>query len=162
MGPMVLSLLGAVGSVFGSFFNMKSAGYGTVSQGLSTVGEIAQADASSDMARSLAIVAEASSGSFLAANWRPLMMLNFLLLIDLYWFGYRPPHMSHEDFVMIFAMIKIGLCGYGCQRTVEKVVDKVNVGRLLGAVMGKKYNKVVNPDDTGKDDSNESIGGSGD
>lgn len=146
MGPMVLSLLGAVGSVFNGFFMWKAAKSSIITQGLQTVGQVAEADAETSMAQALPIVAEASSGSWLAANWRPLAMVNFLLLIDFHWFGYSPPNMSPTELTLVYGMMQIGLTGYVAGRTIEKVVDKLNLNRILGATLGKAYNKVKDAD----------------
>ena len=137
---MLLALLGSVGSLFGSFFNAKATTAGAIG---SAIGEIAQADANSDMARSLPIVAEASSGSWLAVNWRPLTMMVFLAMIVSRWFGYSPPNMSPDEIGHLWYLLTCGICGYGAQRTIEKIVDKVNVGRVVGAFMGRSYNKVA-------------------
>ncbi len=147
MGPMILALLGSLGSVFGGIFTAKANTVGSVTD---MVGKIADADAASDMARALPIMAEANSGSWLAANWRPLTMMIFVAIIVSRWFGYMPPNMTAEEFSHVWYLVTCGLCGYGAQRTIEKVVDKVNLARVVGAYMGKSYNNVIKDDDNGR------------
>lgn len=140
MGPMIIALLSSVSSAVGGFFNSKARTVGSVT---GMIGDIAQADANSDMARALPIVAEASSGSWLAANWRPLTMMIFVAMIVSRWFGYMPPNMTPEEFTHVWYLVTCGICGYGAQRTIEKVIDKVNLSRVAAAYMGKAYRNVI-------------------
>lgn len=66
------------------------------------------------------IVAEAQ-GSWLAANWRPITMLVFVLMLAAYWFGFVPVNLSQEDRTSVFELVKIGLGGYVVGRSCEKV-----------------------------------------
>lgn len=71
------------------------------------------------------IQTETNSQSWLARNWRPLAMLNFLFIINLYWFGYQPAGLSEDTLQTIFELIKWGLGGYVVGRSVEKTASKV-------------------------------------
>ena len=66
------------------------------------------------------IVAE-TGGSFLAANWRPITMLTFVVLIVMWWFGFTPERATDELMLELFQLIKIGLGGYVVGRSAEKV-----------------------------------------
>lgn len=68
------------------------------------------------------IKAEVNADSWLTKNWRPLAMVNFLMLVNLYWFGIMPPNVTEAIIVSLFSMIKIGLGGYVVSRGAEKVV----------------------------------------
>ena len=68
------------------------------------------------------IKAEAASG-FLGANWRPITMLSFVVLIFAYWFGFA--EVPETTALEVFELIKIGLGGYVVGRSAEKIVPAV-------------------------------------
>ena len=74
-----------------------------------------------------AIKAEASSGSWLAANWRPILMLSFTAIIVVnylvvplaQWFGvHEVPLVLPPD---MWGLLKIGVGGYIVGRSGEKI-----------------------------------------
>ena len=155
MGSMLLALLGSVGSLFGGLFQAKGIVKSSAIGGITDmVSKIAQADANSNMAAALPIVAEASSGSWLAVNWRPLTMMVFLAMIVSYWFGYSPKNLTADDMTHLWYLLTCGICGYSAQRTVEKVMDKINIGRVATGVLKQKLG-VVGAGKDGTDDSDE-------
>ena len=78
-------------------------------------------------ARAGIIEAEARSDGWLARNWRPLSMINFLALLDAYWMGYAPAYLvAHTELVQqLFHLLTVGIGGYIAGRSVEKVAPKV-------------------------------------
>lgn len=72
------------------------------------------------------IMAEVNSSSWLTRNWRPLAMMNFLFIINLYWFGVQPEGVTPEIVTSLFDIIKWGLGGYVVGRSVEKAIPKVS------------------------------------
>ena len=78
------------------------------------------------------IKAEASSGSWLAANWRPILMLSFTAIIVVnylvvpiaQWFGVsEAPLILPPD---MWALLKIGVGGYIVGRSGEKIARSFN------------------------------------
>jgi hypothetical protein len=75
------------------------------------------------------IVAEANSASWMARNWRPIMMLtfvfiifnNFILLPYVTLFGGTPVELEIPE--SLFGLLKIGVGGYICGRSGEKMVE---------------------------------------
>lgn len=67
------------------------------------------------------IVAEANGQSWLQRNWRPLTMVNFLILINLDYFGI----LNHPLSERVWDVITIGLGGYVVGRSVEKVAGSL-------------------------------------
>ena len=65
---------------------------------------------------------EASSDSWLAANWRPITMLTFVTLVVAKFLGFESENMSPEDYDHLWTLIEIGLGGYVVGRSVEKTV----------------------------------------
>lgn len=67
------------------------------------------------------IQAEASSGNWLAAAWRPLTMLTFVALIVARWLGYTAPGITEALELELLSIIKLGLGGYVIGRSAEKI-----------------------------------------
>jgi hypothetical protein len=68
------------------------------------------------------IVAEAQGGSWLQRNWRPVVMLWFVVLIGAHWFGFTAENLSEEQVLKLLDIVKIGLGGYVVGRSAEKCV----------------------------------------
>ena len=65
---------------------------------------------------------EARSEHFLAASWRPLVMLTFTALIVARWLGYSAPGISEAEVLKLWDIVQLGLGGYVIGRSVEKIV----------------------------------------
>ena len=68
---------------------------------------------------------EAASSHWLAANWRPLMMLTFGALIVARWFGLAAPNLSEAEYLKLWSIVEFGLGGYVVGRSVEKVAPSI-------------------------------------
>jgi hypothetical protein len=88
-------------------------------------------------AQSAVIVAEASSEGWMARNWRPITMLTFVVLIVAQWFGLTDEHITNNEAMALFDIIKIALGGYVIGRSVEKIAPQV----VDVMTMNKKANK---------------------
>ena len=67
------------------------------------------------------IVAEASSGNWLASNWRPITMLTFVTLIVLHWLGFTSENLPEAQVLSLLEIVKVGLGGYVLGRSGEKI-----------------------------------------
>ena len=67
------------------------------------------------------IKTEAASTHWLAANWRPLLMLTFGGLIVARWFGWAAPNLSQEEYLALWNIVEFGIGGYVVGRSVEKI-----------------------------------------
>lgn len=78
-------------------------------------------------ARSSAIVTEAKSEGKLTRNWRPITMLNFLLILNWFIIGkaFGWPLPDAEFVNQVFALLKLGIGGYVIGRSAEKIVPSV-------------------------------------
>ena len=83
-------------------------------------GELAALTASSDI-----IKAEASSEHWLAAVWRPILMLTFGALIVARWFGYAAPDLSEAEYLKLWSIVELGIGGYVVGRSVEKIIPSI-------------------------------------
>lgn len=68
------------------------------------------------------VKAEASSEHWLAANWRPILMLTFGALIVARWFGWAAPNLSEAEYLKLWSIVELGIGGYVIGRSAEKVV----------------------------------------
>lgn len=68
---------------------------------------------------------EAASSHWLAANWRPLTMLTFVVLIVARWFGLAAPGLSEAEYLKLWSIVEFGLGGYVVGRSVEKIAPSV-------------------------------------
>lgn len=123
-----------LGSVVSGIFGLRKEQSGMIQNGLKVLNDVNSSAAQREAAVAQIISAEATSGYWLAAVWRPLAMVIFLGFLISFWFGYTPPNMMGPMPPMIaelFGLIKLGLGGYIGARTVEKVMQQVNLGRIL-------------------------------
>lgn len=71
------------------------------------------------------IKTEAASTHWLAANWRPLLMVTFGGLIVARWFGWAAPNLSEAEYLKLWDIVELGLGGYVIGRSVEKIAPTV-------------------------------------
>lgn len=83
-------------------------------------GELAQFSAQADIVKT-----EAASDNWLAASWRPVLMLTFGALIVARWFGWAAPNLSEAEYLKLWDIVQFGLGGYVVGRSVEKTVPFV-------------------------------------
>lgn len=80
-------------------------------------GELAELQARSEIVKT-----EAASEHWLAANWRPILMLTFGGLIVARWFGYAAPELSEAEYLKLWSIVEFGIGGYVIGRSAEKVI----------------------------------------
>lgn len=71
------------------------------------------------------IKTEAASEHWLAANWRPLLMLTFGALIVARWFGWAAPNLSESEYIKLWDIVELGIGGYVIGRSAEKVLPSL-------------------------------------
>jgi hypothetical protein len=71
------------------------------------------------------IKTEAASEHWLAANWRPILMLTFGALIVARWFGWAAPNLSEAEYLKLWSIVELGIGGYVVGRSVEKIVPSI-------------------------------------
>ena len=88
--------------------------------------EMAQKGELAEFAGRVEIVkTEAASSHWLAANWRPIIMLTFGALIVARWFGWSAPNLSEAEYLKLWSIVEFGLGGYVVGRSVEKIAPSV-------------------------------------
>lgn len=83
-------------------------------------GELGQITAASNI-----ITAEANSESWLARNWRPILMLTFGALIVARWFGWAAPNLSEAEYLKLWDIVQLGIGGYVIGRSGEKIIPAI-------------------------------------
>jgi hypothetical protein len=76
-------------------------------------------------ARTGIIQAEAASEHWLAATWRPILMLTFGGLIVARWFGWAAPNLSEAEYLKLWSIVELGIGGYVIGRSGEKVLPQI-------------------------------------
>lgn len=76
-------------------------------------------------ARANIVQTEAASNHWLAANWRPLLMLTFGWLIVSRWYGWAAPNLSEAEYLKLWDIVELGLGGYVVGRSAEKVLPSI-------------------------------------
>ncbi len=71
------------------------------------------------------VLAEARSEHFLAACWRPILMLTFGALIVARWLGYSAPGISEAEVLKLWDIVQLGLGGYVLGRSAEKIAPQI-------------------------------------
>ena len=88
--------------------------------------EMAQKGELAELAGRAEIVkTEADSEHWLAANWRPLLMLTFGGLIVARWFGWAAPNLSEAEYLKLWSIVELGIGGYVIGRSAEKVLPTI-------------------------------------
>lgn len=68
------------------------------------------------------VKAEAASQHWLAASWRPILMLTFGALIVARWLGWSAPGISEAEVLKLWDIVELGLGGYVIGRSAEKII----------------------------------------
>jgi hypothetical protein len=138
MAIPLLSIFSTIGSAFGALIGFKKEQANVVNTTISTLGQIASQESETERSKGQVIVAEAQSGYWLAAVWRPLLMVFFGILIGLRWFGYMPPNMSEMELLEVYSLLKMGIGGYIGGRTIEKVISSLGLRGTIKKLIDKK------------------------
>lgn len=88
--------------------------------------ELAQKGELTELVERASIVkAEAESDHWLAATWRPILMLVFGGLIVARWFGWAAPNLTEAEYLKLWSIVELGLGGYVIGRSAEKIVPSI-------------------------------------
>ncbi|MCK4709799.1 MAG: hypothetical protein KAU21_14355 [Gammaproteobacteria bacterium] len=82
--------------------------------------ELIKADNKALQAQANIIMAEANGESWLQRNWRPLVMIDFALLVNAHWLGFTPENLSEPQILALLSIVQVGIGGYVIGRSVEK------------------------------------------
>jgi hypothetical protein len=143
----MLSIIGAIisgiGGVVQGFFGLKEKQAEVVGNAISSLERLDISQESREKAIAAVIAAEANSGYWLAAVWRPLTMVIFCGIVVAYAFGFTTPNLlvalPQGSFLYeLFDLVKIGIMGYIPCRTVEKIASQINWSIVISKLLGPK------------------------
>ena len=136
---MIGGLLNLVSSGVTAFFGFKKEQADTVKQGLQVLSDVNSSNSEREKAVAQVITAEATSGYWLSAVWRPLTSIILLSLVVAAFFGFEPTTQELSPITReIFELLKICIMGYIPARSVEKIVSQLNIGKILSKFVEKK------------------------
>jgi hypothetical protein len=132
----ITGLFSVLGSGIKGFFTTKEAQMKGVESAIEAINQSNISAGEKEKAISQVISAEVNNGYWLSSVWRPLLMVTLAGIVVAYAFGFTTPNMVNEipEKSMIgnmFELLKIGVMGYMPLRTVEKIVDKININKLI-------------------------------
>jgi hypothetical protein len=88
--------------------------------------EMAQKGELTELSEKASIIREeAKSDHWLAATWRPILMLTFGALIVARWMGYSAPGITEAEILKLWDIVELGLGGYVIGRSAEKIVPSI-------------------------------------
>lgn len=136
---MIGGLLNLVSSGVTAFFGFKKEQASAVKDGLKVLSDVNSSNEAREKAVAQVITAEATSGYWLSAIWRPLTSMVLLSLVVAAFFGFEPSVQELSPITReIFELLKICIMGYIPARSVEKIITQLNIGKILGKFVEKK------------------------
>ena len=137
---MIGAIIGGIGSFFGSLFGFKKKQAETVQTAFKVLNNAESTEAARTTAAAKIISSEAQAGG-LAAQWRPILMIVFAVMVVSFFFGYTPPHLEKPMSPMmaeLFGLLKLGIGGYIGGRSLEKIASSFQLGKVLTKLIEKK------------------------
>lgn len=134
------ALFTTVASAIGGFFGFKKNQTEVLQTSMKVLSDTSASNAQREQAVASIIAAEASSSHWLAAVWRPILMITFASMLLSYWWGYAPPNIDAPMppvLEELFGLIKLGIGGYIGARTIEKVISNLNLSSVLKKFLDK-------------------------
>lgn len=144
---MISAIIGGAFSLISEgvkgFFGVKQKQAELVDAGIRAFSDANNSAASREQAIATVLSSEMSNGYWLAAVWRPLIMVAIAFMVGAYFFGYTAPNLlvpmpENSMIGELFEILKIGIMGYMPLRTVEKIATQINLGRIIDKFMTKK------------------------
>lgn len=141
MLTVLAALISGAGSFFGGLFGWKGAQAETVQKAIDLLKSVNDVDAQTATATATILSQILTNGIWIEKVWRPLLMMECIVLISCYWFGYVPPYFDKPMtpmMVEMFTLLKIGVGGYIPCRTIEKVMNNIQLASVLKTLIAKK------------------------
>lgn len=142
MWSFIPALITGVSSIAKSFFGLQESKIETMQKVVETINSSNMSAAEREKAVASVIASEASSGYWMSATWRPMLMLILSLLVVAYCFGWTTPNLTTQlpessMIAQLFELLKIGVMGYMPLRTVDKVVEAVTRANVLKQLLSR-------------------------
>lgn len=146
MMSLITGVLGVIGTGVKGFFGVKESQVEGIHKTIEAIGESNSSAAEKEKAIAAVIGAEMQSGYWLAAVWRPLVMVALAGIVLAYFMGFTTPELlapipEGSSMREVFELLKLGLMGYMPLRTVEKIASQVNAGKIINNLVQKYTSK---------------------
>jgi hypothetical protein len=126
MAPFIPAIIGALTPLLGTFIKNKFPDPLEAAKAEAEMTQILWANSAAlNQSAADIIKAEAASEHWLAAVWRPVLMLTFGGLIVARWLGWTTPGLSEQEYLKLWSIVELGIGGYTIGRTVEKIMPSV-------------------------------------
>ena len=142
--PTILgAIISGVGSAISGFFGFKAQQSANITEALKVVNDVNASASDKEKAIAGVVIAEASSPYALTSCWRPLLMLVLSLMVIAYFLGFTTPNVltpmpENSAIGQLFELLKIGVMGYMPLRSFDKLVQQLNIGKVLQTFIDKK------------------------
>lgn len=128
--PVLSTVGGFVSDGIKGFFGIKQANAENLGKAIEVINSSNISAAERETAIAAVIQAEANSGYWLSAVWRPLFMLMLCIIVISYCMGWTTPNLlkpmpEASMMAQLFELLKIGVMGYMPLRTVDKIVEAI-------------------------------------
>lgn len=133
---MIAALIGLLSTGVKGFFGAKGQQAETISRAMDVVSSVSDNDQAAKVAAATIISAEAQSGYWLAACWRPILMMIFAGIILARWFGFMPPNMTDEEIMRLYDLVELGIGAYIGGRSLEKIIGSVATSNVIKKLLG--------------------------
>jgi hypothetical protein len=137
---IITSAVGLITSGVKGFFGVKEKQIDQISKVVDVINSSNLTSSERDKAIAAVITAESNSGYWLAAVWRPLLMVVLAGLVLAYALGFTTPNLlidmpESSVIAQIFELLKIGVMGYMPLRTVDKIVENVMKSKNIALIV---------------------------
>ncbi len=140
--PVIMAAISGVSSIISGFFGTKQAGINAISSGANAAIDLLKSkdisEAQKEQAIAQVVAADATSESWLARNWRPLVACVLWGMVFAMFMGYNPDVFNQElsDTKMwILETAKGCLFGYMPLRSVDKWVALFFKNRMFDKIL---------------------------
>jgi hypothetical protein len=143
LGAIIGGAFGLISEGVKGFFGVKQRQADLFDHGIQAFSDANNSAASREQAIATVLSSEMSSGYWLSAVWRPLIMVVIAGLVVAYFFGYTAPNLlipmpENSMIGELFEILKIGIMGYMPLRSIEKIASQINLGRVISKFIENK------------------------
>jgi hypothetical protein len=140
MWNFIPAIISGIGSIAKGFFGVQEAKLDTINKSIEAISQSNMSASEREKAVASVIASETSSGTWLAATWRPMLMLILSVMVVAYCLGFTTVNMtkpldSSSMISQLFELLKIGVMGYMPLRTVDKIVESLARNNTLKIIL---------------------------
>lgn len=140
MWNFIPAIITGISGIAKGFFGLQESKIETVNKAIQAISESNMSASEREKAVAAVIASETSSGTWLAATWRPMLMLILSVLVVSYCLGFTTVNMTKpldasSMISQLFELLKIGVMGYMPLRTVDKIVESLARNNTLKIIL---------------------------